>query len=281
MGEPKYKKLNQLDEELPEGLLVDAAWLERRGYYGSLRRKYVVSGWLEQPARGVYWRPRGSTLSWEQVVVSLQALLRLPVSVGGRTALEWQGYAHYLPQRQPAIHLYADDKLPRWLGKLPMDSAFINHNRMRFLPEIDDYSRRLVLEPDASLDATETALPGALRLAHWGSWDWPLVLSTPERAILELLDELPGNETFDHVDVLMEGLTTLSPRRLQPLLEQAKSVKVKRLFFFFADRHGHAWLKKIDKQAVDLGKGKRMLVRGGKLDRDYGITVPEEFLGVR
>jgi hypothetical protein len=49
---------------------------------------------------------------------------------------------------------------------------------------------------------------------------------------------------------------------------------VKRLFFFFADRHQHAWLKRIDRAAVDLGKGKRMLVKGGKLDRAYQITVP-------
>jgi hypothetical protein len=26
---------------------------------------------------------------------------------------------------------------------------------------------------------------------------------------------------------------------------------------------------------IDLGKGKRMLVRGGKLDTKYNITVPE------
>jgi hypothetical protein len=35
-----------------------------------------------------------------------------------------------------------------------------------------------------------------------------------------------------------------------------------------------AWLKRIDRAAVDLGKGKRMLVKGGKLERAYQITVP-------
>jgi hypothetical protein len=53
-----------------------------------------------------------------------------------------------------------------------------------------------------------------------------------------------------------------------------RSIKVKRLFFFFADRHQHAWLKYLDKNAVDLGKGKRMLVPGGRLDPTYQITVP-------
>jgi hypothetical protein len=98
--------------------------------------------------------------------------------------------------------------------------------------------------------------------------------------MLELLDELPEHESFHQADMLMEGLANLSPRRLQGLLEACRSVKVKRLFFFFADRHRHAWLKKLDKSKVDLGSGKRMLVRGGKLDRTYQITVPEDLHGV-
>jgi hypothetical protein len=56
---------------------------------------------------------------------------------------------------------------------------------------------------------------------------------------------------------------------------------VTRLFFFFADRHQHAWLKWLDKSMVDLGKGNRLLVKGGKLDRTYLITVPENLNGVQ
>jgi hypothetical protein len=75
-------------------------------------------------------------------------------------------------------------------------------------------------------------------------------------------------------------MTNFSPRRLQKLLADCKSVKVKRLFFFFAERHRHAWLKKLNKQDFDLGKGKRMLVKGGKLDRTHQITVPEDLSGL-
>jgi len=121
---------------------------------------------------------------------------------------------------------------------------------------------------------------GDFNVKPWGQWEWPLTLSTPERAILELLDELPDAESFDQVDKLMEGLSTLSPRRLQKLLQDCKNVKVKRLFFFFADRHQHAWLKRLNKESIDFGKGKRMLVKGGKLDRSYLITVPEALNGV-
>ena len=98
--------------------------------------------------------------------------------------------------------------------------------------------------------------------------------------MLELLDELPTHETFHQVDMLMHGLTNLSPRRLQNLLADCKSVKVKRLFFFFADRHAHAWLKPLKKQTFDLGTGKRMLAKGGRLDHTYQITVPEDLNGL-
>ena len=101
-----------------------------------------------------------------------------------------------------------------------------------------------------------------------------MVMSAPERAILELLNELPQRETFHQADMLVEGLQNLRPRSLQRLLADCRSIKVKRLFLWFAERHGHAWLKKLDRNAIDLGRGKRMLVRGGTLDTKYGITVP-------
>lgn len=272
-------KLNQLARELPEGLIVDAAWMERRGYSRSLRSQYVAAGWLEQPVRGTYRRPRGR-LGWEQVVTSLQALLEFPVSIGGRTALEMQGYAHYLAASSREIHLYADAKPPGWLAKLPLDEAFVVHNRARFLPPVNSVSVDLAAFANAGT-WQGSELPGALRLAPRGQWSWPLIVSTPERAILELADQLPHNESFHLVDVAMEGLVDLSPRRIQALLCDTTSIKVKRLFFFFAERHRHAWLKHIDRKDIDLGKGKRMLVKGGKFDSRYQITVPEDLDAVQ
>ena len=77
----------------------------------------------------------------------------------------------------------------------------------------------------------------------------------------------------------MEGLRNLSPRRLHGMLADCRNIKVKRLFLWFAERHNHAWLQKLDRSGIDLGKGKRMLVRGGKLDTKYNITVPESLNG--
>lgn len=267
-------KLNRLEKTLPEGLLVDAAWLEREGYSRGLRSQYVSAGWLEQPTRGVFRRSRGY-VGWEQVVISLQTLLGHPVSVGGRTALELQGYAHYLSHAQKTVHLYSDRKLPSWLHKLPLEQRFVTHNRLRLFPSASLPSGGIAL--DAAPSDEGGLLGQGLRIINWGQWNWPLVVSTPERACLELLDELPHNETFHMADVMMEGLASLSPRRMQTLLETVQSVKVKRLFFFFAQRHGHKWLARIEKDKIDLGQGKRVLVSGGKLDPAFLITVPKEF----
>jgi hypothetical protein len=277
-------KINRLYQLVPEGLLIDAAWLEHRGYSHSLRQKYVAAGWLRQLGRGVFQRPatqladQPSDLRWELVVLSLQNLMNFGVSVGGRTALNLLGFAHYLPASSAReVHLYTSEPLPAWLQKLPLRTQWVMHNPDRLFVSaakgLDHVKRRVkhtALEGVTS-DDSETDL-------RWGHWNWPLTLSTPERALLELLDELPARESFEQVDALMGGLANLRPGRMQRLLEACQSVKVKRLFFVFADRHHHRWFKQLNRERIDLGVGKRALVPGGKLHPKYEITVPSYLL---
>ena len=270
MATHSHGKLNRL-QELPDGILVDAAWLERHGYSSSLRNQYVKAGWLNQPAPRVYRRSH-VVLTWEQAVVSLQSFMDYPLTVGGRTALEELGFAHYLgDQRQ--VHLYGPSQPPGWLAKLPLQTTFRWHNSARLF---DDKNERSAHAPQPN--ETPSLLPSGF-MASGGTMRWPLRLSSAERAILEWLDELPTRDSFHHLDMVMEGLANLSPRRLQTLLETCRNVKVKRLFFYFADRHRHAWLDKLDKSSINLGSGKRHLVKGGKLDATYLITVPEDMHG--
>nr|WP_246699520.1 type IV toxin-antitoxin system AbiEi family antitoxin domain-containing protein [Rhizobium sp. BK538] len=96
----------------------------------------------------------------------------------------------------------------------------------------------------------------------------------PERAFCELLDLLPSKETFHEADVLMESVRTLSPKRVQEVLEACRGVKVKRLFLWFA-AFAHPWFGRLDLKRLDLGRGKRQIAVGGRLDSKYQITVPE------
>lgn len=260
---------------------MDAAWLQRHGFSSALRSKYATRGWLQQVARGVYRRPpavlstpeKDAGLRWQNVVVSLQTILEQAVIVGGRTALELQGFAHYMSVVQREVHLYGDEALPTWVSKLKLDTKLVFHNARKLFR-----NRPLsghVGKPQTSDAPGTESFRGDLVRQSWGQWNWSLTMSAPERAVLELLDEVPERETFHQADMLMDGLRNLSPRKLQTLLVECRSVKVKRLFLWFAERHNHAWLTKLNRKDIDLGSGKRMLVRGGKLDPKFNITVPE------
>src|SRR5690606_29123405 len=91
---------------------------------------------------------------------------------------------------------------------------------------------------------------------------------------------LPDHESFHNLDMKFLGLATLSPRRLSALLHSCRKIKVRRLFFVFADRHKHAWRKHLNADEFDLGTGDRALVKGGKIHPRYRIMVPPEFLPV-
>ena len=109
-------------------------------------------------------------------------------------------------------------------------------------------------------------------------WRWPIRMSSAERAILEALDELPNNESFHTLDKTFESLVNLRPKLLTTLLVQCQSVKVKRLFFVYADKHAHAWRKHIDMSRIDMGRGDRALAANGRLHPTYRITVPADLL---
>jgi hypothetical protein len=263
--------LNRLERDFPEGLLADTAWFGERGYSRQLLNHYVSAGWLEQPARGVYRRPRG-TLSWQQAVISLQTLLGQPLALGGQTALDLQGYSHYLAFGQREVHLYGLKALPKWLGELDLDVRFYRHDDKRLFKQ----KATIRVKPNGTDGLTASVAGEGITTMAWGQWNWPLSLSSVERAYLELLDQVPGRVSFDLADKVMESLANLSPKKLQPLLVDCRSVKAKRLFFFFADRHQHAWVKHLDRKTMDFGKGKRVLAKGGRLEKRYLITVPEE-----
>src|SRR3546814_17312474 len=83
-----------------------------------------------------------------------------------------------------------------------------------------------------------------------------------------------ANVGFDHADEIFQGLSNLRPRLVTRLLEDCQSVRAKRLFLFYADRHAHAWAKPVDRTHVELGTGKRQLAPGGRLDARYQINFP-------
>ncbi|MDP2238715.1 MAG: type IV toxin-antitoxin system AbiEi family antitoxin domain-containing protein [Burkholderiales bacterium] len=279
MSIAKHSKLNSLQRDLPEGFLASSAWLKKKNYSDQLLKKYRDAGWMESPARGVYRRP-GPPLKWQHVVASLQNLLAFPVHVGGLTALEIQGYGHFVRMSGVmTIHLYSLVRLPSWLAKLPLQDKFVVHRERLFDEEEPEFADAGInVARDASAHATP--LRAGLRQIVWGEYDRPITYSTAERAMLELLDEVPQRQSVEHAALLMQGLADLSSSQVLALLAVCRSIKAKRLFLALASRHRHHWVAPVveaaDRGEVELGKGKRSLVPGGKLHPKYLITLPEE-----
>jgi hypothetical protein len=258
---------------VPEGFPVTKQWLARQS--PELDRHAIdnllKSKQLMALAPGVYMRP-GTRLTWQGVVSSLQDILRTDLSVGGLTALELHGFAHYLPlSRQRTVHLYGKNHLPAWLSAALPDVQFVRHNRLASLGATGLVNREYDTQERTLLD---------IGTSEQRRTAWPFTLSSPERAYLEVLVDVPDTISFEHADQLLQGMTTLSPRRMEQLLRKCANVKVRRLFYWMAERHAYAWLKKLPQPgALDelgLGSGNRVLARGGRLDPKYHITVPEE-----
>ncbi|MFT5387607.1 MAG: hypothetical protein ACI9E5_000738 [Candidatus Omnitrophota bacterium] len=240
-------------EQVPEGVVVDRTWLKNKGMSASLVDYYIKRGYLESVARGVYRRP-GGMLKWQHLVYSLQ-ILGFSLHVGGRSALELKGRAHYLPLGgKEKIHLYCQKKLPRWLFKINVNVEFVEHSRAIF-------------QGHSKLGVSNVL---------FGSWDWEINVSSPERALFEMMADVPKKETFHMVDVVIEGAVTLRPDLINSLLVNCKNIKVKRLFLWFAQKYYHQWFENVNLEQVDLGKGKRVVQENGKLDSKYLITVPRD-----
>jgi hypothetical protein len=105
-----------------------------------------------------------------------------------------------------------------------------------------------------------------------------VLVAEPERAILELLSHVNSKPGFLKGWHLIEGMMTLRPNLVQSLLKNCKSVKVKRLFLFMAENNELPWYGKLKISEIDLGSGKRTIVKNGKLDNKFKITVPEELI---
>jgi len=269
---PKNDHLNNIEIQLQNGLLVTREWLLAQGLSIHSIDNQLKSGHLVALSRGVYHRPHVS-LNWQNVASSLSFLYHDQWLVGGLTALELLGFAHFMNlSGQHKVHLYGEKPLPKWVRT--------------HLTEAE--------KGDSELTKTTFHWQGSCRLWHnsndelltkhttkitWRGSLPPMLVSTAERALLEMLLIVPKQVSLENADYIVQAMTNLSARKLKEVLTLCKSVKVKRLFFWLADRQQYSWRKKLQVEDFDLGAGKRVIVKGGKLDQQYSITVPEHLHG--
>lgn len=251
MSNESGSKINQLLNSQPQGIVFLSSWMVKQGYSHDLQHRYKKSNWLKTIGTGAFIRINDK-VGYEGGVYALQEQNGTTIHPGGRTALSIIGKAHYIDLSPNHIFLFGSngEKLPAWFKKHNWGLK-IHYYETSFLPP--------------SLGLTEIELN-----------TFTIKVSGAARAIMECLHLAPQKQQLIECFEIMEGLNNLVPKQVQKLLESCQSVKVKRLFLYMAEKAGHNWFKHLDLKQVDLGKGKRSVVKGGVLIDKYGITVPKE-----
>ncbi len=245
-------KINQLLASLPSGVVMQSLWLVSQGYSPELQKRYRQSRWLESIGKGAMVRT-GDKVEYVGAIYALQKQSNLFIHPGGRTALSLHGKSHYLELSEEKAVIFGgkDERLPTWFRKHNW-GVKIKYHQTSFLP--------------ADVGLTEIELK-----------NFSIKVSDTTRAILECLYLAPKNQELLECYQLMEGLNNLRPTHVQSLLEKCQSVKVKRLFLYMAEKAGHQWFQSLEVKTIDLGQGKRSIVKQGIYIPKYQITVPKEF----
>jgi hypothetical protein len=249
-NESKIKKLLTLHRP---GTALLAKWLETVGISRDLQKRYKKSGWLESIGPGAYKRP-GDSITWTGGLYAVQLQANEKIHIGGPTALALQGQSHYLRMGKEQVWLFAarNTALPKWFNDYFSDQK-IQNIQTSFLPE--------------DIGLRDHAEPG-----------YTIKIAGPERAMLECLYLAPDKMDLVECFHMMEGLSNLRPGLVQELLEACSSVKVKRLFLFMATKAHHQWLDFLKQHKIDLGKGDRSIVKGGRYNAQFQINLPPELV---
>ena len=251
MSTKNESKINTLLNSHPPGVVFSSSWLKSHGYSLDLQKRYRKSRWFESIGPGAMIR-QFDQVDYLGGIYALQSQLGKTIHPAGKTALSMQGKSHYLELATKRVQLFGDqnENLPQWFKNRDWEIT-VNYKATNFLP--------------ADL--------GLVEVEHK---NFKVKVSSPARAIMECLYLAPGLQPLQETFELMEGLNNVRPELTQQLLEACKSVKVKRLFLFMADKVGHDWLSYLNLEKIDLGSGKRSIVKDGVYEPRYQITIPKE-----
>ena len=175
----RHKLNKSLQSAFPRGTPFDHQELTKLGVSSALAHHYLKSGWLARLGRGVFMFPN-DTLRRDDCLKFLSRRVK-GFHVGGKTALAWRGVRHNLPAREP-LSLWGEGKagLPEWFQKLfparyttrnPFSSKLPKNFGLQPLPETPD----------------------------------GVLVSVPERALLEMLSEVGVYQGIEEARNIMEG----------------------------------------------------------------------------
>ena len=183
-------------------------------------------------------------------LVLLQQAIRQDVPRCGAFRVGTVRFQHYVPMGKPLLMVaHGKQRIPEWIRTDVFDRV------------IKTFSTDTFPEPQVTTIVKDGV---------------DLPVSTPEQAFLECLLLAPQQYSYMDLYYIMEQLTTLRPDMVQRLLETTKSLKVKRMFLYMAEKAGHYWYDTLDTSKMELGTSKLQLATTGAYISKYKITVPKE-----
>lgn len=197
---------------MPRGEPFDLGGLKALGISAVLAAKYVESGWLVRLGQGVY-AFAGDDWSAHGGIKLLQNRVR-GLHLAGKSALALQGVRHNLARRESLV-LWGDARpytLPIW---------FTTRFPARYVgTQLFDWPQQ------AGLDAKTVHTPPGVTEG--------LIVSVPERAVLELLHDVGTKQSVEEAMALFENLRNPRVAVMGQLLSCCTSVKTVRLFLAWA-----------------------------------------------
>lgn len=227
--------IKSLQTSEPRGAPISSDALKRHGVSSALAHDYVKSGWLERLGRGVFMfagdrLERGPTLRFLEQ--------RMPgLHVASKTALAWNGFRQNVAHKEVLI-LWGSKKaaLPPW---------FFERFPARY----------------TSASLFDSQLPADFGLASPPeSPDGPKV-SSPERALLEMLSEVGVHQEIEEARGILESVRQIRSRQLEVLLKHCQMIKAIRLCVTWAAELGLPWSEKAREAAANRTGSSRWVKR--------------------
>ena len=225
-------------------------WFRLYKISNQLIQKYLQNGLIKKLGGGAYIKSKNK-LDWQGAIFTIQKELKLPIHIGGRSALDLNGSGQYLNLgKKPVIFIIMREKIrvPVWLKN--------NDWGVEFRFKISN-----LFNNDVGLEVFKKE-------------KFNITLSSRERAIMEMIDDLDLSNSFETLEEYFEGLINIRSDITQKLLESCNSIKVKRVFLYMLEYFNLPVVKKLNIKRVNLGSGKRVIVKNGEFNKNFNITVP-------
>lgn len=225
------KTVQRLLRECRRGHPISSAMFREMGISNALAAYMVKSGWLQRLSQGVYLLT-GDTPSRDGTLTHLTRCIP-GLHVGGKTALSWQGVRHNIAFREKVV-LWGKRsyRIPTWVD----DSMSYSYQ---------------------TTDLFDGAIPYASGLKPLPLGSPEVLVSVPERAILELASDIGKGQSMEEARNLVVGLRNLRPDVLDEFLGRCTRVKVVRLVRDLGREADFAWARDLQKHVNRLGAGKR------------------------